>query len=182
MHVLSSLRLRCRSLSALTLVLVLAACHGADNFPSLAQRPAELAFAQGAPAAPPPGTGTADAATLRQIAALRADAAHAHESFSRRAEEAEHLAAAVRGTAVGSEAWAAATTAQGALDSARNDMALVLANLDALRARTAVAAADSNTASGQATYVAVADADSAVAGLMADEEARIASLHKVLGN
>lgn len=177
MRDLSSLRL-----PALSLVLALAGCSGAGHFPSLAQRPAELAFAQTPPAPPPPAPGTADTATLHQIAALRADAAHAHDSFAHRAEDADHLAAAARGAAVGSEAWAAATTAQGALDSARNDTVLVLADLDALRTRTAVSAADGNNPSGQATYAAVSAADSAVAGMLADEDARIAAVHKALEN
>ena len=177
MRDLSSFRL-----CAVTLVLALAACNSAARFPSLAQRPAELAFAQNPPAPPAPAPGVADAATLQRIAALRADAVRAHDSFGHRAEQAGHLASAARGAPVGSEALADATTALGALDSARNDMALALGNLDALRAKTSVSAADSNTPSAQATYAAVTEADSAVAGLMAEEDARIAALHKMIEN
>ena len=178
MRDLSSLRL-----PAVTLVLALGACSGGGNFPSLAQRPAELAFAQSTAAAPAPAApGTPDAAMLRRIAALRADAETANANFTRRAEEADHLAAAAHGTAVGSEAWAAATTALGGLDSARSDISLVLANLDALRNSTAVSSAQGNTPADQATYTAVAEADSAVAAMVAQEDARIAALHKMVEN
>jgi len=178
MRDLSSVRL-----SALSPLLVLAACHGNGGFPSLAQRPAEISFARTVPAAPVrEAPGTPDAATLHEVAALRADAVRARDSFAHQADEADHLARAAHASEVGSEAWAAATTALSALDSARSDTAQALGNLDSLRARTAVSAADSNQPSGQATYVAVTDADAAVAAMLGSEDARIAALHKMIGN
>jgi pyruvate/2-oxoglutarate dehydrogenase complex dihydrolipoamide acyltransferase (E2) component len=168
----------------LLLPLALAGCSGGmAAYPSLAQRPAERAFAQGpAPAPAPVAPGRADPATLHRIATLRADATSAGASFAQLAQEADHLSTAARGTGVGSEAWAAATVAMASLDSTRSDTALALAELDALQVKAAVNAADSNNPDGQATYVAVTDIDRAVAAILNNEDARIAMLHKTMEN
>jgi len=171
------------SRSAPMLALMLAGCGGVHEYPSLAQRPAETAFAQVAPApTAPQGPATPDPATVQQVDSLRADAARAAETFARRAKEAEHLAQAARGTELGSEAWAAETVAMAALDSARSDTALPLADLDALLVRTAVSAADSGDARGAATYAVISHADSAVAAMLDEENTRIATLHRAVEN
>jgi hypothetical protein len=83
---------------------------------------------------------------------------------------------------VGSEAWAAVTTALAALDSARSETAVPLGDLDALQVRTAVSSAQSNSAQGGATYAAVADANREVTEIVKSEDARIAALRSLLGN
>lgn len=172
MRRLSSVRL-----PALLLVLAGTACSGGGGFPSLAQRPAEIAFAAGPPPVASIAPGVADPALLQAVAALRAAAARAHEGFARSAQAAAQLAGAAKARPIGSEAWAAATTALGALDSAHGRSSLVLANLDALQARTALAAAAGNDPSDQATFVAVSEADGAVTAIVRDEGAQIAALH-----
>jgi len=181
MHDLSSFQLK---RATLLLPLALAGCNaGMAGYPSLAQRPAERAFAQTTAATPAPVTpASAEPATLHQIALLRADATRAGTSFAHDAQEAGRLTAAAHGTDIGSEAWAAATVAMAALDSARSDTALALADLDALRVKTAVTAAASNDSRGQATYAAVTEVDSAVAVILGGEDARIAALHKAMEN
>jgi hypothetical protein len=166
--------------------LTLGGCgEGAGRYPSLAQRPAERAFAQAAPpAAPVPVKGPTDAdpETLKQIDSLHEDATRAAETFATRAEEADRLTGAARGAGVGSEAWAAATVATAALDSARSATALPLADLDALRVHTAVVAADSGKPRDAATYVAITRVDNEVAAILAREDARIAALHHAVDN
>ena len=172
MRYVSSVRL-----PTLLLVLACAGCSGGGGFPSLAQRPAEIAFAAGPPPVAPVAPGVADPAVLRTMAALCTAAAHAHQGFARGAQSAAHLANAAKAQPIGSEAWAAATTALGALDSAHGESSLVLANLDALQAHTALGAAASNDPSDQATFAAVSEADRAVAAIVRDEGAQIAALH-----
>ncbi|WP_231730072.1 hypothetical protein [Novosphingobium sp. Fuku2-ISO-50] len=171
--------------SALMLAFMLAGCGGATTYPSLAQRPAERAFIEEAAAtAPitPQASASPDSATVGHVESLRADAARAAQEFAHRAQEADDLSKAARGTGVGSEAWAAATTAMAALDSARSDTALPLADLDALMVGTAVSAAQSGGARGAATYAVIARADSDVAAMLADEDARIAALQRAAEN
>jgi len=164
----------------MTLLLTLAGCSaGKAGYPSLAERPAERAFAQSTVAEPAPvAPGKPNPATLHEVATLRADAERAAETFAHEAQEAERLTAAARGSAVGSEPWAAATVAMASLDSARGDTARTLADLDALKVKTAVVAADDNDPDRQATYVAVTAADEAVAAILDKQDAQITALHK----
>ncbi len=166
------------------LPLALAGCNaGRAGYPSLAERPAERAFAQSTRAAPAPAApGKPDPATLHEIAALRDDAERSAESFAHEAQDTERLTAAARSSAVGSEAWAAATVAMASLDSARSDTARTLADLDALKVKTAVAAADTDDPDKQATYVAVTAADDAVAAILDRQDSQIAALHKTIGS
>jgi hypothetical protein len=151
-------------------------------YPSIAQRPAERAFAQGPSAPAPMAPGNPDPAVLRQLATLRAEVAQAKAQFDGKAQAAERLASAARDSGVGSEAWAAATTALAALDSARSQTAVPMGDLDALQVHSAVSAAQSNDAQGAATYGAVAEADRDVADILKNEDARIAALHRQLGS
>ena len=163
--------------------MALAGCGGGmAGYPSLAQRPAERAFAQPPLAAAPPAPGTVDPAIMHQIDTLRAQAARAADQFNHKAQVADRLATAAHGSGVGSEAWAAATTALAALDSARSETAVPLGDLDALQVRTAVSSAQSNSAQGDATYAAVADANREVTEIVKSEDARIAALRSLLGN
>jgi hypothetical protein len=172
--------------TAVLLALLLAGCdEGAGRYPSLAQRPAERAFAQATPTAPPAapqGPTDADPAVVEQIDSLHKQAAEAAETFATRADEADRLTRAAHGTSVGSEAWAAATVATAALDSARSATALPLAELDALKVHTAVVAADSLKPRDAATYAAITRTDDEVAAMLAREDARITALHRTVDN
>jgi hypothetical protein len=167
---------------ALALALIAGGCAG-GNYPSLERRPAELQYAQPTPtpaahAAPSPP----DPAIVSQVETLRSDAIRANAEFARAAKEAEHLAQAAHGTTVGSEAWAAATVATAALDSAHSQTAVPLGELDALQARMAVTAADSGLARDAASYAVIARADSDVGAMLESENARIAALHRATGD
>jgi hypothetical protein len=167
---------------ALALALVAGGCAG-GNYPSLERRPAELQYAQptSTPAAPA-GPQTPDPAIVSQVDTLRSDVIRASAAFAKAAKEAEHLAQAAHGTAVGSEAWAAATIATAALDSAHSQTAVPLGELDALQARMAVTAADSGLARDAASYAVIAHADSDVGAMLESENARIAALHRTSGD
>eukprot|EP01037_Dinobryon_pediforme_P013224 gene13224-13331_t len=168
----------------LAALLLLGGCEaGTGTFPSLALRPAERAFALGGDAATAPTSGAAaigqpDHRMLKQITALHDQAIHAGEAFAMRAAEADHLAHAARGTDVGSEAWAAATSAMAALDSARSNTAVFLGDLDAMRVQMAVTAAQSGTPDDAATYRELVQADDAVAALVAAQDTRIGALRR----
>lgn len=171
MPALSSARL-----PALLLLCTLAGCHTGAAYPSLAQRPAEVAFANGPAPLAPAAPGVADPAVLRTLAQLRAEATRAHLAFARSADAAAHPVEAAHGQPVESEAASAATVALAALDSAHGQTRLALADLDELQARTALVAGAGNDASAQATYAAVAQADADVAALVNAEAAQIATL------
>ncbi len=166
----------------LALVVALGGCTVPARYPSLAQRPAELAYGRPAaePSAPPPAA--PDPAIVRSVAGFRADATRSAQTFARRADEAEHLAHAAHGTPVGSEAWAATTVAMAALDSARSDTAQPLAQLDEMQAKMGIAAADSGSATDAASYDVIARADAAVGAMLADENTRIEALHATTGD
>ncbi len=172
----------------LAALLLLGGCEaGSGTFPSLALRPAERAFAPGGDAAAAPTGGAAaigqpDHRMQKQITALHDQAVHADGAFALRATEADHLAHAAHGTDVGSEAWAAATTAMASLDSARSDTAVFLGDLDAMRVHMAVTAAQSGTPDDAATYRELVHADDAVAALVAAQDARIAALRQEIEN
>lgn len=157
---------------------LLAGCQhtGKDGYPSLATRPAERHYAPPA-AASQAAAADADPALLATLARHEADAQHAAAEFDRAADAARRAVDDSRQSAVGSEAWATATVALAALDSARSATALPLADLDALMAQQALGAAGSNAPRDQAGYAAAARSDHAVAELVAREDATIAALH-----
>jgi len=168
--------------SILALALAISGCSR-GNYPSLAQRPAELGYTtQPVAVAVPAAAGTPEPAIVRQVEALRSDAAKSSETFAQRANEAEHLARAAHGSALGSEAWSATTVAMAALDSARSDTAQSLGELDALQTKMAVTAADSGKPDDKATFQVIAQADAAVGAMMNQENARISALHTMTGD
>ncbi|WP_420381881.1 hypothetical protein [Novosphingobium sp.] len=170
-------------LPALAVAFALAGCAGGGNYPSLAQRPVELGYATRVPApVAPVAHGTPETAIVRQVEALRSDAAKSSGIFAQRAQEAEHLARAAHGSPLGSEAWSAATVAMAALDSARSDTAQSLGELDALQAKLAVTAGDTGNPDDKATFALVAKADAAVGAMMDAQNARIAALHAMSGD
>ena len=171
----------------LVLALALGGCGGGENYPSLAQRPAELGYTM--PPAPPKrasvaptGPATPEPAIVRQVDALRTDAVRASQTFIQRANEAEHLARTAHGSPIGSEAWSATTVAMAALDAARSDTAQSLSELDALQAKMAVTAADSGNSRDKATFQVIAQADAAVGAMMEEQSARISALHALSGD
>ncbi len=163
-------------------LVVLSGCvGGTGGIPSLAQRPAERAYAAAAlpgPATPPRFSAQPDARIMQRTTALRADAARADQAFSTSAGRAARAVATAHDAGVGSEAWAAATIALATLDSLRSQTVLPLAELDQLMADTALSAAAANDAQGAATFAAVAEADRAVAALLRDQDVRIAQLQR----
>ncbi len=120
---------RSNCLPALALIAV-SACQTPDDYPSLARRPGELATPAPAPSAAPAPVG--DPALAPRLAALAAESQAAHARFAAATPPARTAIAAARGSAVGSEAWARASTALVALESARGQTAGVLADLDSL--------------------------------------------------
>jgi len=102
-------------------LLMAAACArdaAADQYPSLARRPAEgQGFAE--PELPAPGPVAAEPVLDQQTAALRTRLASVAAGFDRDAAAAERAATAARGRAVGSEAWLTAQSALAELDDWR---------------------------------------------------------------
>jgi len=80
--------------------------------------------------------------TLGKLGKLRADAEAAHTRFLAVAERTRGPAAAGRGAAVGSEAWAQAQVALGDLAAAHSEVMVPLAELDILYVETATEAGD----------------------------------------
>ena len=121
-----------RPFLALLPALLLAACAGSGDYPSLAQRPAERAEgtfetppAEEVAAAPAPS-----ADLIERLAGLRRDAAARHAEFTAALPAARRLAAAAGAT--GSDSWASAQVALADLDSLRSRAAVALADLDAM--------------------------------------------------
>lgn len=147
----------------------MAACTTpAEDYPSLAQRPAERIEGTfepdtAEPAPPPPVLPSADVAA--RLAQLRRDAEAAHAEFRANTPAAERLARA--GGATGSDAWAAAQVALADLDSIRSRSAIALAELDTLWV-------DATLESGPRE--AVGDTRDAVEALIAEEDAVLARL------
>jgi hypothetical protein len=135
-------------------VFVLAAvsgCASSDDYPSLARRPIERLSGTAEPVAPasePAPTPVAPEVAGR-LAALVAKAQTADAKFTARESEARRRVAAARAAAVGSEAWSVAMVALAALESARSDAMIALADLDAIYAADRVGGGD-GAASGAA--------------------------------
>ncbi len=159
-----------RLASVLLLTLPLAACAaGNDGYPSLARRPAERVTGTAAPVAPvaeltpaPPSPELAG-----RLGQLIAQAQVADAKFTARAGETRRLVGAASGAAVASEPWSVATVALAALESARSDAMIALADLDALYAAERVAGGDG---------VATGEARDRVLTLVAGEDTVLADL------
>ena len=161
------------SAPTLAATLALGACAtGADQYPSLQIRDVERAQGQftptpaqklDAPPVPVPLTRT----LAEQLAQLSQQAVAAHQAFVKQVPGATRLAAAARGSAVGSDAWASAQVALASLDSARSDTAVSLADLDTIEISRLTAADDA---------AAVDPVRSQVAALIAEEDDTLARL------
>ncbi len=137
-----------RTASVLSLAGLLAACaSGSDTYPSLAIRDAERAegrFDTGEPAridVPPVEVDLTGGLDTR-LASLVAAAQDAHADFLEARPRAERLVSAAGGSAIGSDAWAAAQVALGELDSARSRAAVPLGDLDMIYTAARVSVED----------------------------------------
>ncbi|EDL49014.1 hypothetical protein [Erythrobacter sp. SD-21] len=138
-----------RAACLISLSALLGACASAGtDYPSLAVRDAERAEGQFETGEPqridvPPVEVDLTGGLEARLASLVAAAEDAHSRFDEARPRAERLVAAARGSAVGSDSWAAAQVALAELDSARSLTAVPLGDLDAIYAATLVAADDS---------------------------------------
>lgn len=127
------------------LTLSLAACAAdQDGFPSLERRPAERVSGTAVPIAAateevpvPPTPEVSGRLGSIENAALNADA-----KFKARTPETRRLVNAGAGAAVASEGWSVATAALAALEGARSEAMIALADLDAMYAAERVAGGD----------------------------------------
>lgn len=147
----------------------LAACATSDDYPSLARRPIERVSGS-AEAAPPmaePAPAPISPEVSGRLAALVAKAQTSDAKFSAREAEARRRVGAARGAAVGSEAWSVAMVAVAALESARSDTMIALADLDAIYAADMVdaGAAAASSAARDQVIALVARQDAILAGL-----------------
>ncbi len=130
-----------RRLLPLVLIASLAACSASEGaYPSLARRPAESTFSAIPAVAPAPAATAAPDPTLpARLAALRRQADDSHARFMARRPQTAARVSAAAGAAPGSEAWSLATVALAALESARSDTMIALADVDSLDAEMRVA-------------------------------------------
>lgn len=160
-------------LPAILPTLLIAGCGARSDFPSLARRPAEAAYARPSaptPSAPPPAAMTQGLAV--QLDSLRASARAAQTLFDQRQPAAARAAGSASGSAQGSEAWSVASIAVAGLESARAQASLPLADLDLLETQASNRAIDA----GDADLVAVRDARREVEAIVAAQTRTIDSL------
>lgn len=153
--------------------LLMGGCAPRSDFPSLARRPAEDAYAsaraaQSTPAPQPP----VSAALVSRLAALRGAAREAHDSFTARQPAATRAVSAAARSPKGTEAWSVASVAVAQLESARSILGLPLADLDRLEVEASNRVADG----ADADFKAVLEARAEVEALAASETAVIDSL------
>ena len=184
---------------------VLSGCASADDYPSLARRPAEgsvspdpaicpaskdiLALADDTPGSGRVGGSAQPAPTLSippaptapsrdlttRLAQLVEQARAAHVRFGDRRGAAERAVAAGSGAAQGSEAWATASVALSGLETARSDALVALGELDQRFAEL-------TTAENANTYdiEAVSAARDQVESIVMEEDAVLAGLRRRL--
>ncbi|WP_054107677.1 hypothetical protein [Novosphingobium sp. AAP83] len=124
-------------------------CAPRSDFPSLAPRPAEQAYAtaRADQAAAQPGipAGVSEALASR-LGAMRIAARDAYDVFDARKPAAIRAASSASGAARGSDAWSAASVAIAGLESARSTLGMTLADLDRLEVEASNRAAGSTDA------------------------------------
>lgn len=138
------------------------------EYPSLGRRPAERVTGtlpvETAATQPPAPT---DPATLGALDSLLAKARAGHARFQAKETRTRGLIGAASGAPVASESWSVATVALSDLSSARSDVMVAMADLDALYARAVV---DGKPAGD------IAGARNTVQGLLNAEDKVIAAL------
>lgn len=162
-----------RPFLALFPALLLCACASTGTYPSLERRPGEriTGTAEPAPAetrpAPDPAAVSGD--LKARLAALVERARAAHATFMTKRPRAETLAV---GAPRGSEGWAVATVAVSELESARSNVMIALADLDAMH--VAERTANPNAVTNEAA--AISEARDTVMALVASEDEVLARL------
>ncbi len=153
--------------------LSLGACaKDAGEYPSLGRRPAERVT--GTLPVETPATQTpapTDPATLGTLDSLLAKARKGHDLFQSKEARTRGLVSAASGAPVASESWSVATVALSDLSSARSDLMVAMADLDALYARAVV---DGKPAGD------IAGARNTVQGLLNQEDKVLAALRASL--
>ncbi len=165
--------MRSDTINLVLLALLAAAAGGcaADGttYPSLAMRP----FERGPVAEPPaPTTPIRPATPAARVAQLRGAGAAAHAAFIAQETQAARLARAAAGQPFESNARAAALVAMADLDAKRSVTAGTLATIDVLAAEAATALSPDP---------ALGAAQTEIAALLAQQDAGIARLWKVMG-
>ena len=122
-----------RSAASIAGLLALAGCTDrSSGYPSLAPRPIEqLSLAE--PAARPVAPQVADPAAVARYATTIAQARDADAEFRRALERERGTLGRGRGATIGSDAWAAAQVSLSRLETAREPVIKLLADLDAAR-------------------------------------------------
>lgn len=174
--------IRPATLIAAVLLPALAGCAAERaRFPSLAQRPAERAYGSLRPVTPdaiaplppaPPAAGL-----VARLVQLRDQARAAHERFAARQAAAARLSLAAAGAAPGSDAWSRAQIALAALDAARSETMVAMADLDSLL----VAAQQHSAGDPGADLFAIAALQAEVDGLITQEDQAIGTLRETAG-
>ena len=139
--------------------------------PSLGHRTIETTTQMIEPAPVPPPVIPADAALTEKIAALIAEVRAGDAAFAKADTDSGRMVAGLR-AAEGSEAWIVAQEALSALQSARQQSATALGEIDSLAVARAADAAENPTLGGLAELAsAQADAEAVVARQTARIEA-----------
>lgn len=112
--------------------LLLPACAGLGDVPSLAPRPIEKSAAAPLPVPAPPTPVAADPALVQQIAGLMAEVRSGDALFQTEDRAGAAAIAAGRRASEGSDAWIAGETARSALEAARQRSSDALTALDQL--------------------------------------------------
>lgn len=166
----------------LALILSLAACAAAKDYPSLERRPAERMTGSGQvvkPEAPPPPPAAPSAELTKRLAQLVEQARAAHQRFTAKRGNAERLVAAGGGSAPGSDGWSTATVALSDLESARSDTVVPLGDLDDLYTTETIAASQTGD---QSKVSAIAAARDEVTTLVGQEDDVLAKLRSRMGD
>ncbi len=164
--------IRTFALFAFSLPMLVGCSTAEGDFPSLERRPYENNNPIAAPDAPPPPV------ALPAELKARVDALNARHRTSQKAFEVglpsvQSLAARAAGSAVGSESWVNAHLQLSRLDKARADSVVVVREYDTLIA---------DAGDGDATLVPLlADAQKPVADAVADQNAEINRLSRLIG-
>ena len=141
-------RLSMKPLFALPTVLALSGCLAAANPPSLMPRAIETRSEAAEPPPATPVTKPVEAAIVRKIAALLAEATTADAEFAKADAAGAAAIRAGRGAAVGSEAWVNAEQSRSALVTTRQHLASTLSEIDSLVIAQADAASINPTVGG----------------------------------
>ena len=173
-------------LAPITAASLLTACAAANDYPSLARRPAETGAAERpsgsaepvAPAPLPAPPAPPSEELTPRLNQLTGQARAAHQRFTAKRGAAERTVGSAGRAATGSENWSVATVALSDLESSRSDGMIALAELDQLYNDQAIAASQS----GDTTVVdAIADQRDLVIALIGEEDEVLARLRGRLG-